>query len=166
MRQAVSIAILVASIFCLNSPSWSDDSPSTVPAAPGPETAAEAAPVTQDVPQPTPRPVYVPDLSGDWCGSWLSCSNGHKGPMKASFCRLCNGNYRVTFVGKFCKVIPFRYTTTLNVTGYKDGLVYLSGSHYLGPVLGTFTYNAWASDRQFASGYGSKLDQGQFCLAR
>jgi hypothetical protein len=87
--------------------------------------------------------------------------------MRASFCRPCNGNYQVTFTGRFCKLIPFRYTTTLNVTGYADGVVYLSGSHKLGPILGTFSYNAWANDRQFSSGYnaGSK-DQGTFTLSR
>lgn len=87
--------------------------------------------------------------------------------MRARFCRLCNGNYEVTFCGRFCKLIPFRYKTTLNVTGYTDGVVYMSGSHNLGPVFGTFTYNAWANDCQFVSSYtaGSK-DQGQFSLSK
>ena len=132
-------------------------------AAPAPTSAASVAtPVAVAT-----QAMRIPDLTGDWCGSWQSCVNGHNGPMRASFCRLCNGNYKVTFTGRFCKLIPFRYTTTLNVTGYADGVIYLSGSQNLGPIFGTFTYNAWANDRQFASGYnaGSK-DQGQFNLSR
>lgn len=131
--------------------------------------ASQAAPAPEAPPATTAAatPIRVPDLSGDWCGSWVSCVNGHKGPMRARFCRLCNGNYEVTFTGRFCKLIPFRYKTTLNVTGYSDGVVYMSGSQYLGPIFGTFTYNAWANDCQFVSGYnaGSK-DQGQFTLSK
>lgn len=86
--------------------------------------------------------------------------------MRASFCRLCDGNYEVTFTGRFCKLIPFRYKTTLTVTGHSDGVVYLSGNQNLGPLFGTFSYNAWANDCQFVSGYCSKKDQGQFVLSR
>ena len=86
--------------------------------------------------------------------------------MRASFCRLTDGNYQVTFVGRFAKLIPFRYTTTLTVTGHKDGVVYLSGSHYLGPLMGCYTYNAWSNGCQFVSGYSSSKDQGQFSLAK
>jgi hypothetical protein len=86
--------------------------------------------------------------------------------MRANFCRLCDGNYQVTFVGRFLKLIPFRYTTTLTVTAQQDGKVLLAGSHTLGPIMGTFSYNAWATDRQFVSGYSSSKDQGQFSLAR
>ena len=128
----------------------------------GRRVTCRPVPVTAPVPS-----VRVVDLSGNWCGSWQSCVNGHKGPMRASFCRLCDGNYKVTFVGRFCKVIPFRYTTTLNVTGYADGVgVYLSGSQSLGLILGTFTYNAWANDRQFVSGYSANKDQGQFVMSK
>ena len=72
----------------------------------------------------------------------------------------------MTFAGRFCKLIPFRSATTLDVTGYSDGVVYLSGSQNLGPIFGTFTYNAWANDRQFASGYSANKDQGQFILSK
>jgi hypothetical protein len=69
-------------------------------------------------------------------------------------------------VTRFCKVIPFRYSTTLQVTGYSDGIVYFAGSHNLGPLLGTFANNAWANDRQFVSAYTANRDQGQFSLSR
>lgn len=165
--------------FCTLSFSASVNAQEQPPAPPTPESSSTAAPPptpAADAPAPAPAAapvataastIRIPDLTGDWCGSWQSCVNGHKGPMRASFCRLCDGNYQVTFTGRFCKLIPFRYKTTLNVTGCSDGVIYLSGSHNLGPILGTFTYNAWANDRQFASGYnaGSK-DQGQFNLSR
>lgn len=86
--------------------------------------------------------------------------------MRATFCRRCDGHYDVTFAGRFCLLIPFRYTTTLHVTGHKDGVVYLQGSQHLGPIFGTFSYNAWSNGCQFASGYCSKKDQGQFVLSR
>jgi hypothetical protein len=79
---------------------------------------------------------------------------------------MTDGNYQVTFVGKFCLLIPFRYTTTMTVTGQKDGVVYLAGSQNLGPLFGTFTYSAWANDCQFVSSYCSRKDQGQFTLTR
>ncbi len=130
-------------------------------------TATPPAAETPSATSATPAPaIRILDLSGCWNGSWSSCVNGHNGPMRASFTRLCNGNYEVTFAGRFCKLIPFRYKTTLNVTGYSDGVVYLSGSQNLGPIFGTFTYNAWANDRQFVSGYSASKDQGQFVLSR
>src|SRR5262245_42563430 len=87
------------------------------------------------------NPVICTDLSGCWCGYWQSCVNNHTGPMNATFCRRCDGHYDVTFNGRFWKLIPFHYKTTLCVTGCQDGKVYMSGSHYLGPVLGSFSYN-------------------------
>jgi hypothetical protein len=145
--------------------------PDSVPAAaesvaPEAPSLTDAGPAIPLAPSVAPAPIRIPDLSGEWCGSWKSCSNGHNGPMRASFCRLCNGDYQVTFCGRFCKVIPFRYTTTLKTTGYSDGVVYLSGSQSLGPILGTFSYNAWANERQFASGYSASKDRGEFHLAR
>lgn len=143
------------------------EAPASVPAATASavSTATEAAIVATPAAN-CPNSIRVPDLSGEWCGSWNSCTNGHSGPMRATFCRLCNGDYQVTFCGRFCKVIPFRYSTVLKTTGYSDGVVYLSGSQSLGPIFGTFSYNAWANDRTFASGYAASKDQGEFHLSR
>jgi hypothetical protein len=123
------------------------------------------APQTEGPAQAT-SPANVPDLSGEWCGSWFSCVNGHNGPMNARFCRRCDGHYDVAFHGRFWKLVPFRYTATLAVTGHADGKVYLSGSHYLGPLLGTFSYNAWSDGCQFVAGYCSRNDNGQFVMSR
>jgi hypothetical protein len=152
MRPAATAVLVFAGLCFLNSTAWSDELATTTPAV------AEAA--------ASPQTVRIPDLSGEWCGNWQSCTSGHKGPMRATFCRTCDGNYQVTFVGRFCMLIPFRYTTNLTVTGYTDGVVYMSGSQNLGPIFGTFSYNACANDCQFASGYSSRKDQGQFVLSR
>lgn len=122
------------------------------PAAAAPVAVAEAVP--------------VPDLTGSWSGRWVSCTNGHNGPMNATFCRLNATQYEVRFNGRFFKLIPFKYTAVLNVTAVEPGRVYLTGSHRLGPVLGTFSYNAWATDSQFVAGYASEKDQGQFIMNR
>lgn len=152
MCRFVLACLLLTGLFALDSTVRAQD-----PAAPTP-VAAEAA--------PAPKPIRIPDLTGNWCGDWSSCTNGHKGPMRASFCKRCDGNYDVTFVGRFALLIPFKYTTTLTVTGYGDGVVYLTGCHHLGPLFGTFTFNGWANDREFVANYCSKKDQGQFHLFR
>uniref|UniRef100_A0A7C4QT04 Uncharacterized protein n=1 Tax=Schlesneria paludicola TaxID=360056 RepID=A0A7C4QT04_9PLAN len=108
----------------------------------------------------------VPDLSGDWTGSWCSTTNGHHGPMTATFCRLDDHHYRVHFRGRYFRLLPFSYTAVLTVTGHEGDRVLLSGSHRLGPIMGTFSYNASATDAQFVAGYCSRNDQGQFVLNR
>jgi hypothetical protein len=133
---------------------------------PFPAPVPEAAPVVDDAPAQATNPVNVPDLTGSWSGRWLSCGNGHNGPMNAEFCRRCDGHYDVKFNGRFFKLVPFRYKATLTVTGYADGKVYLSGSHNIGPLLGTFSYNAWSDGCQFVAGYCSRKDNGQFLMSR
>lgn len=117
---------------------------------------------------PTESAVLVaPDLGGRWSGTWSSSHNGHNGPMNATFERIDSQHYQVQFNGRFWKLIPFKYTAVLTVTGVDaHGRVLLAGSHRLGPVLGTFSYNAWATDTQFVAGYCSEKDHGQFSLTR
>ena len=105
------------------------------------------------------------DLSGTWQGTWTSCKSGHKGPMKAKFCRLKNGDYRVNFRGRFFKIFPFRYSVVLKVVEEGD-VVKLSGSSYLGRMFGTFCYSATADACQFRADYTSKKDHGVFSLKR
>lgn len=122
------------------------------------ETPAEAPPIVEAA--------RVPNLSGAWRGSWLSHANGHKGPMQGTFTQLDACRYQVHFKGRFWKLIPFNYTVVLTVTGQDADRVSLSGSHKLGPVLGTFSYSAWASSTQFVAGYCSEKDRGQFVMSR
>ena len=116
---------------------------------------------------PAPASVVVPDLTGSWTGCWVSGKNGHKGPLRAEFCKVNDTCYKVTFRGRFWKVFPFRYTTTMTVTGYtSDGQVMLTSSQKLGPILGTFCMNAVATNCHFEASFTSKNDHGKFILNR
>src|SRR5688500_4831909 len=86
----------------------------------------------------------VPDLSGRWSGYWISDTNGHRGPLRATFTPLGPDAYRVTYRGRFALVVPFRYTTTMNVVGAGDGVVVLAAERRLGP-FGTFRTTATAT---------------------
>lgn len=112
-----------------------------------------------------PAPVSI-DLTGHWSGHWCSYANGHHGPVSAHFCRLDDQHYQVHFRGKFFRFLPFDYTVVLTVTGQEGDRVLLSGSHHLGLLWGTFSYQAWANETQFVAGYGSHKDRGQFVLNR
>jgi len=106
------------------------------------------------------------DLSGTWTGQWGSQSTGHEGPMTATFCRLNNSQYSVTFTGKFCALIPFRYKAVLAAQQNADGSVSLSGSKNLGLLFGTFRFQGTASGNQFHATYRSKSDCGNFRMTR
>ncbi len=125
-------------------------------------------------PQPQPKQVEtaaavissVPDLSGRWTGTWSSQSTGHQGPMTAEFCRVNDSQYAVSFTGKFCAIIPFRYKATLNAKHNPDGSVQLSGSRHLGLLFGTFRFQGTVTDNRFQATYCSKDDTGNFRLTR
>lgn len=109
--------------------------------------------------------VRATDLSGTWSGTWNSDRCRHHGPMTAYLCKLDNGNYAATFRGRFFRIMPFRYTTVLNVDADGD-VVQLSGSSYLGRLFGTFTFQANATATNFNATYSSCKDWGRFCLTR
>lgn len=108
----------------------------------------------------------VTDLSGTWTGQWSSQSTGHKGPMTATFCRASNGQYNVTFTGKFCALIPFRYKAVLVSQQNPDGSVSLYGSKNLGPLFGTFRFQGTVNGNRFHANYSSKSDTGTFRMTR
>ena len=117
--------------------------------------------------EPTPPAEAQPvDLSCGWSGTWCSTSNGHRGPLQACFRKLDAQRYEVTFDGKFCLLIPFRYTTILCVTGTKDGRVQLAGSRDLGPLFGRFLFRGWASEDRFEAHFWSSDDCGRFAMSR
>ncbi len=107
-----------------------------------------------------------PDLTGRWSGHWQSGNSGHRGPLRGSFRQIDSSHYRVVFTGRFFRVIPFRYAETLTITGTDGEQVFMSGSSRLGPVFGTFEYNAVASRDQFIATFQSKRDHGVFVLSR
>jgi hypothetical protein len=72
----------------------------------------------------------------------------------------------VVFRGRFFKVVPFRYNTTLAITGYEGDRVFLSASKRLGPVLGSFSMDADATSSDFTARFTSRDDNGLFVLRR
>jgi hypothetical protein len=106
------------------------------------------------------------DLSGSWSGSWESCTSGHAGPLRAEFIRCSPAQYRVDFAGRFFKILPFRYSVTLDVVEDHKNHVVLAGSSFLGRLFGTFTYRATADGYHFRADYCSKKDAGEFRLTR
>ena len=112
------------------------------------------------------RECQAADLSGCWEGRWESCTSGHQGPLKATFCKLDETHYRVEFSGRFFKVFPFHYSVTLAVTGHDGDSVLLSGNSYLGRMFGTFHYSARATGCDFVADYTSCKDRGRFILHR
>jgi hypothetical protein len=112
------------------------------------------------------RPAAAVDLSGCWSGYWQSCTTGHHGPLKADFCRVSSTQYDVRFKGRFFKIIPFRYSVTLDVVSETEDTVKLAGSSFLGRMMGTFTYAATATEDEFVSRYSSCKDKGKFVLSR
>lgn len=112
------------------------------------------------------QPLAVPDLTGNWSGHWESCKNGRHGPLSARFCKTDDGHYEVVFHGRFFKVVPFRYATTLTIVGYEGDRVFLSASKRLGPVLGSFSMDADATASEFTARFTSRDDHGLFVLRR
>jgi hypothetical protein len=111
-------------------------------------------------------PVAAADLSGSWSGHWRSDSSGHQGPLQAEFRAINATQYRVDFSGRFFKILPFRYSVTLNVVRDDSQTIRLSGRSYLGRLFGTFHYRAHATTAQFTANYSSRNDCGQFVLCR
>lgn len=105
------------------------------------------------------------DLSGCWSGTWQSCTTPHRGPLNAEFVRINANQYEVFFNGRFFKLLPFKYSVVMTATE-QDGVVYLSGSKYLGRMFGTFSFSATATDCQFNATYSSCKDNGLFTMTR
>lgn len=108
----------------------------------------------------------APDLSGRWSGCWVSDKSGHSGPLRANFRKVSDAFYRVTFSGRFWKVVPFVYSVNLAVTGVSGNALTLVGETPVGPVVGTFRYDAVATACDFEARFTSKNDTGRFVLTR
>lgn len=104
--------------------------------------------------------------AGCWSGEWKSCDTGHRGPMKAKLVECGEGKYRADFKGRFFKIIPFRYSVTLDVVGKDDETITLGGSSDLGRVFGVFQYSATVTDASFHAEYESKRYTGTFSMSR
>ena len=68
------------------------------------------------------------ELDGRWPnGSWTDDNSGHEDVLRGRFRETKDGNYRVIFTGRFAKVIPFRFSTTLNVVGRDGDKILMAG---------------------------------------
>jgi hypothetical protein len=114
-----------------------------------------------------PVAAQPPDLSGRWSGHWVSETNGHTGPLHARFRQIDDDTYRVAVRGRFAKILPFWYTTRLDVVGVGDGVVVLAASQRL-PLAGTYstTATATATATDFEATFASRKDSGRFILSR
>ena len=105
-------------------------------------------------------------LSGHWSGDWVSCKTGHNGRLRATFCRISPTKVQAKFTGSFAKIFPFRYNAVLEIVHEEEGLIQLRGSRKLGPLMGTFNYEATLTENQFKATYRSKRDCGQWNMKR
>jgi len=105
------------------------------------------------------------DLTGTWKGEWRSHTNGHHGPIKASFKRINGSQYRVRFCGRFLTVIPFFYTETFDVLSDDGQTVQLQAQSQL-CVFGSFHCRAAANCCHFNANYASEQDRGYFRMSR
>ena len=111
-------------------------------------------------------PAFAAELTGTWSGHWRSHTNNHTGPLKARFTRINASQYEVRFSGRFCTIIPFCYTETLNVVCDDGQTVELAATRNLGCLFGTFHMRAAANCCHFNANYSSESDQGYFALTR
>lgn len=106
------------------------------------------------------------DLEGRWSsGSWIDTNSGHQGPLRGYFRPTSDCNYRAVFTGKYAKIVPFRFSTTLNVVGREGDKTYLAGESRF-PLFGRFTYSGVADGHHFNMQYDSRRWRGEFNLER
>ena len=105
-------------------------------------------------------------LAGCWSGSWVSCKNGHNGKLRATFCRINDRQVQALFTGSFAKILPFRYKAVLDIVHEEEGMIQVRGSQRLGPIMGTFSYEATITADQFKATYSSRRDCGQWNMTR
>jgi hypothetical protein len=86
--------------------------------------------------------------------------------IRPEFTRCGDGRYRADFSGRFFKILPSRYSVTLDVVEDTGECVTLAGSSFLGRLFDTFRHTATADGRTFTARYTSAKDVGRFDLRR
>ena len=104
-------------------------------------------------------------LTGRWTGSWHSETTGHHGPIRAKIRMDDDGNMVVRFHGRYAKIFPFWYRTTLEQSNQGDGIHYVA-QHDLGKRWGMFTLDAYLEGETLKAQYQSQDDIGGFVLTR
>ncbi len=106
------------------------------------------------------------ELDGKWRhGTWFDANTGHEDVLRARFREKADGNYRVVSTGRFARVVPFRFATTLNVVGHDGDKVIIAGESRIAGLIG-FSYHAVADEHTFNAQYQSRRWTGEFNLTR
>lgn len=103
-------------------------------------------------------------LAGQWRGNWTSSANGHTGPLNARIDQQ-GTSVVVHFRGRFARVVPFLYKSSLEVVAVDQNGTHLQGSQRL-PLFGTFTTSATVKNGQFYAVFNSAKDSGTFTMTR
>ena len=107
------------------------------------------------------------DPAGCWSGRWVNCHDIFKGSVKAKITKCDASHYHATFRGICFKVVPYRYTVKLSVTGVENGTVHLRGQEDLG-IWGGYVMDASVTGSKFTAKY-EKCDgsgYGYFTMCR
>lgn len=115
---------------------------------------------------PGVRAGELSNLTGNWSGNWSSEISNHKGPLKAKFKVLGEDKVEAKFTGRFFKLIPFKFTVTLDVVSQKDGTTKLQGKHDLGRTLGVYHYDVNYEGDSFIAKYHTDKDKGVFEVSK
>jgi hypothetical protein len=86
-------------------------------------------------------------------------------PLHAKFRQLDCDSYRVSFRGRFAKIVPFWYSTKLDVVAVGEGVVVLAALQRL-PLFGEYSTTATATATDFDARFTSRQDSGRFILSR
>ncbi|MBU6293201.1 MAG: hypothetical protein KJS91_00845 [Planctomycetes bacterium] len=109
--------------------------------------------------------VRADDSRSRWKGQWTSDSTGHKGPLRATVVQEGPDSYKARFAGRFAGVVPFMYTSKMQVTGVENGRVHLAADRKL-PMFGQFSTRAVIDGDRFDATFKAKNDQGSFRMER
>ena len=110
--------------------------------------------------------LFAGQLNGRWRhGTWTDTNTGHEDVLRARFRQKDDGNYHVVFTGRFAKVIPFRFATTLNVVGHDGDKVILAGASRVRGIM-RFSHQGVADQNNFSARYSSKRWSGELNLSR
>ena len=102
---------------------------------------------------------------GTYRGGWRSDTTGHEGPMRVKLTPRSDGTYRARFSGRFAKIIPFTYQTTMTPVDYGPGYTKLFSSKQM-PLFGAYHTTAVVTPHHVDARYQSKRDHGSFSMSR
>jgi hypothetical protein len=114
-----------------------------------------------------PAPGEPQDPSGRWEGEWISSATGHRGPLRAVVLITSPARLQASFHAGYSRVFRACYAADLHTSMDPQGLLRLSGRSDLGRLAGgVYEYDGEISASLFVCRYRSRMDEGEFRLAR